>query len=73
MSITSRSRWPKQSMSVTAPVITTRAGVVRDMFQNHLFQLLALVAMEPPSSFNADAVRNEKVKVFGEHPSDQPG
>lgn len=40
------------------------AGVVRDMFQNHLFQLLALVAMEPPSSFNADAVRNEKVKVF---------
>jgi glucose-6-phosphate 1-dehydrogenase len=40
------------------------AGVVRDMFQNHLFQLLALVAMEPPSSFNADAVRNEKTKVF---------
>ncbi|MCG2787999.1 MAG: glucose-6-phosphate dehydrogenase [Anaerolineae bacterium] len=40
------------------------SGVVRDMFQNHLFQLLALVAMEPPASFNADAVRNEKVKVF---------
>lgn len=40
------------------------AGVVRDMFQNHMFQLLALVAMEPPSSFMADAVRNEKVKVF---------
>jgi glucose-6-phosphate 1-dehydrogenase len=40
------------------------AGVVRDMFQNHLFQLLALVAMEAPSSFNADAVRNEKAKVF---------
>ncbi len=40
------------------------AGVVRDMFQNHLFQLLALVAMEPPSSFNADAIRNEKAKVF---------
>lgn len=40
------------------------AGVVRDMFQNHLLQLLALVAMEPPSSFNADAIRNEKVKVF---------
>ncbi len=40
------------------------AGVVRDMFQNHLFQLLALVAMEPPASFNADAVRNEKIKVF---------
>lgn len=40
------------------------AGVVRDMSQNHLFQLLALVAMEPPSSFNADALRNEKIKVF---------
>jgi glucose-6-phosphate 1-dehydrogenase len=40
------------------------AGVLRDMFQNHLLQLLALVAMEPPSSFNADAVRNEKVKLL---------
>jgi glucose-6-phosphate 1-dehydrogenase len=39
-------------------------GVVRDMFQNHLMQLLALVAMEPPASFDADAIRNEKVKVF---------
>jgi glucose-6-phosphate 1-dehydrogenase len=40
------------------------AGVLRDMFQNHLLQLLALVAMEPPASFNANAVRNEKAKVF---------
>ncbi|MEN8097878.1 MAG: glucose-6-phosphate dehydrogenase [Chloroflexota bacterium] len=40
------------------------AGVLRDMFQNHLLQLLTLVAMEPPSSFNADALRNEKVKVL---------
>jgi glucose-6-phosphate 1-dehydrogenase len=39
-------------------------GVLRDMFQNHLLQLLALVAMEPPASFDADAVRNEKVKVL---------
>ena len=39
-------------------------GVVRDMFQNHLMQLLALTAMEPPASFEADALRNEKVKVF---------
>lgn len=39
-------------------------GVVRDMFQNHILQLLALVAMEPPASFDADAIRNEKVKVF---------
>ncbi|MFO7679118.1 MAG: glucose-6-phosphate dehydrogenase [Chloroflexota bacterium] len=42
-----------------------QAGVVRDMFQNHLMQLLSLVAMEPPSSFDdADAVRNEKAKLF---------
>ena len=40
------------------------AGIVRDMFQNHLFQLLALTAMEPPVTVNADAVRDEKVKVL---------
>jgi glucose-6-phosphate 1-dehydrogenase len=40
------------------------AGVVRDMFQNHLLQLLTLMAMEPPVTFNADAVRDEKVKVL---------
>lgn len=40
------------------------AGVVRDMFQNHLLQLLTLTAMEPPVAFSADAVRNEKVKVL---------
>jgi glucose-6-phosphate 1-dehydrogenase len=42
-----------------------QAGVLRDMFQNHILQLLALVAMEPPASFNADAIRNEKVKLLG--------
>lgn len=41
-----------------------QAGILRDMFQNHLLQLLALTAMEPPASFHADAIRNEKVKVF---------
>ena len=41
-----------------------QAGVVRDMFQNHLLQLLSLVAMESPVSFGADDLRNEKVKVF---------
>jgi glucose-6-phosphate 1-dehydrogenase len=41
-----------------------QAGVLRDMFQNHLLQLLALVAMEAPSSFSSDAVRNEKAKLF---------
>ena len=41
-----------------------QAGVLRDMFQNHMMQLLALTAMEPPSLFEADRVRDEKVKVF---------
>ena len=41
-----------------------RAGVLRDMFQSHILQLLAVVAMEPPSTFDADALRNEKVKVL---------
>ena len=41
------------------------AGVLRDMFQNHLLQLLSLVAMEPPGSLDANAVRNEKAKVLG--------
>lgn len=40
------------------------AGVMRDMFQNHLLQLLTLVAMEPPAVFEADTLRNEKVKVL---------
>ncbi len=41
-----------------------QVGVLRDMFQNHLLQLLSLVAMEPPVSFDATALRNEKVKVL---------
>ncbi|MGE0488027.1 MAG: glucose-6-phosphate dehydrogenase [Vulcanimicrobiota bacterium] len=41
-----------------------KSGALRDMVQNHLMQLLALVAMEPPTSFDADAVRDEKVKVM---------
>ena len=41
-----------------------QAGVLRDVVQNHMFQLLSLVAMEPPSSLAAEAVRNEKVKVL---------
>ena len=39
-------------------------GALRDMVQNHMLQLLALVAMEPPGDFNATAVRDEKVKVL---------
>ncbi|MGC9332875.1 MAG: glucose-6-phosphate dehydrogenase [Anaerolineae bacterium] len=41
-----------------------KTGVLRDMFQNHLLQLLTLTAMEPPARFHADALRDEKVKVL---------
>ncbi len=41
-----------------------QAGVLRDMFQNHMMQLLALTAMEPPSGFEADRVLGEKAKVY---------
>ncbi len=41
-----------------------KAGAVRDMVQNHLLQLLCLIAMEPPYRFEADAVRDEKLKVL---------
>jgi glucose-6-phosphate 1-dehydrogenase len=41
-----------------------QAGVLRDMFQNHMLQLLALTAMEPPSVFEAARVRDERVKLF---------
>ena len=40
------------------------SGVIRDMIQNHLMQILTLVAMEPPAAMTADAVRDEKVKVL---------
>jgi glucose-6-phosphate 1-dehydrogenase len=40
-------------------------GILRDMFQNHIMQLISLMAMEPPASFVAEALRNERVKVLG--------
>lgn len=41
-----------------------QTGVVRDMVQNHLMQMLATIAMDPPVVFEADAIRDEKVKIF---------
>ncbi|MFL5955690.1 MAG: glucose-6-phosphate dehydrogenase [Gaiellaceae bacterium] len=41
-----------------------QAGAIRDIFQNHLLQLVAITAMEPPIDFTADSVRNEKLKVL---------
>jgi len=66
-------------ISVTETVTTDdraeyydRSGVLRDMFQNHLLQVLALVAMEAPSRFAADLLRNEKVKVLDAIPVSTP-
>jgi glucose-6-phosphate 1-dehydrogenase len=41
-----------------------QAGLIRDIIQNHGLQLLSLIAMEPPSKLEADAIRDEKVKIF---------
>jgi len=41
-----------------------RSGALRDMVQNHMFQLMALIAMEPPAGLDAQSIRDEKVKVF---------
>ena len=41
-----------------------QSGVVRDMVQNHLLQLLTMVAMEPPSTMDAESLRNHKVDVL---------
>ena len=49
------------------------AGVIRDVFQNHLLQLMALVGMGPPARFDAREVRNEKVKFFSAVECPEPG
>lgn len=41
-----------------------QAGLLRDVFQNHILQMLALVTMEEPRSFSADSIRDEKIKIF---------
>ncbi len=47
-------------------------GALRDMVPNHVFQLLAMIAMEPPVCFDADEIRNKKAEVFGAMPAVQP-
>ncbi len=63
-SITCRSRWPSRSASRTAAAFYEETGASRDILQNHLLQLMTLVAMEPPSSFQADALRDQKLQVL---------
>ena len=50
-----------------------KSGAMRDMVQNHLMQLLCLIAMEPPNAFEPDAVRDEKLKVIRALDPVQPG
>ncbi len=64
MSITSRSPWPKRVGVDGRGEYYDRSGAMRDMVQNHLMQLLCLIAMEPPAKFDPDAVRDEKLKVI---------
>ena len=59
-----RSRWPRTSASAPGPRSTTPSGAARDVLQNHLLQLLALVGMEEPTSFDPNEVRAEKLKVL---------
>ena len=54
----------KSSASAIAAASTTQTGALRDMVPNHLFQLLSLVAMEPPIRFDAHSVRAEKAEVL---------
>jgi glucose-6-phosphate 1-dehydrogenase len=48
------------------------AGAIRDVLQNHLLQVVALLAMEPPASVSAESIRNEQVKVFQMIPPIKP-
>ena len=63
-STTCRSPWPRRSRSASRGAYYDGSGVLRDMFQNHLLQVLTMVAMEDPTRFTADNLRNEKMKVL---------
>ena len=69
---TSPSRLPRRWGSEHRGGYYDHAGALRDMVQNHLLQLLCLVAMEPPVSFEAEEIRNKKVDVLHADPPDPP-
>ena len=67
----SRSRWPKASASKARGNFYEKTGALRDMVPNHLFQLVAMTAMEPPVSFDAEDIRAKKAEMFkAVHPLD---
>ena len=59
-----RSPWPKASASAARGGYYDKSGAIRDMVQNHVMQLVALTAMEPPVTYDAESVRNQKVNVL---------
>ena len=59
-----RSRWPRTSASPGRGAFYEEAGAIRDVVQNHLLQLTAMLAMEPPSSADPEAIRDERAKVL---------
>ena len=59
-----RSRWPRSSACASAARSTTTVGAIRDVVQNHLLQVLALVAMEPPSGFDRDVFLTERIRLL---------
>ena len=63
-STTCKSPSPRLSASALRGSFYEHAGATRDILQNHVLQVLALALMEPPASFEAEAVRNEKVKLL---------
>ena len=63
-STTCRSRPPNRSASRAAAAYYQEAGALRDMIQNHLLQVMATVAMEPPARFSSHAVRDERAKLL---------
>ena len=60
----SRSRWPRTSASATRGKFYEGVGAIRDVIENHLFQVLTLLAMDPSSGSHADAVREEKARFL---------
>src|ERR1700694_412308 len=64
MSRAFRSPWLKTSASRAAAPFTIRPGTIRDVVQNHLFQVMANLAMEPPVRTDSESLRDEKVKVL---------
>ena len=63
-----RSRWPRISASEAGGAFYEETGAIRDVVQNHLFQVLPELAMEPPVRTDSESLRDEKVKVLRASP-----